>query len=504
MLSALLLAAVIQGVVLENQSGYPMARAQVSLDIVNDTGVSQAATQLSGRGGQFSFTAITPGTYILTAVRDGYFPASYGQRKPYGRGTPIVIEKDSNFFTELRLLRMGAITGRILDANRVGLMNVSVVAYPATAPLRPDRTVKSDDRGVYRIWGLRPGKYWVRSITAQPAGMSLLPTFPPEAIELRDTKILDVRLDSEVPDVNITPLEGRLLTLNGSVTCPSQLPMPVHVTIASDTGRQDANTVCNGGYQFTGLAPGYYEIYAEAGISRTGSEYSVYTDILVDSDRANGTLELKRTPEVSAEVRLPGSEGLLRNVPVELVLRRADLAGVLGSKTLNVNRGYLDFRLDPGNYELHANPPGDYWVVDVRNAFGRSRRRQQQFVRHPDWFDAFVEAAQAVHFQVTLQKGAAKLRGVVTQEGKPVGGVPVFLWPEKDETRRSARGPRETRTNAKGEYRFESLPPGPYRVLASFDFDEVDQETMDSARAPSVTLKQSDTSELNLAPYIAP
>jgi protocatechuate 3,4-dioxygenase beta subunit len=89
-------------------------------------------------------------------------------------------------------------------------------------------------------------------------------------------------------------------------------------------------------------------------------------------------------------------------------------------------------------------------------------------------------------------------------ESKPVGGIPVFLYPADERTRRSANGPRITQTDAEGRYRLESLPRGVYRLLASFDLSEVSEELLESARAPSVTLKVSETATHDLSPFSAP
>ncbi len=110
-------AGTIQGVVLEQSSGRPVARTVVRLDPVPKSGggkVQPLATR-AGRSGQFVFPAVAPGIYVLTAVREGYFPAGYGQRVPIGRGTPILVAEDSDLFAELRLRHKGALTGRVLD-----------------------------------------------------------------------------------------------------------------------------------------------------------------------------------------------------------------------------------------------------------------------------------------------------------------------------------------------------------------------------------------------------
>src|SRR5262249_54708502 len=142
-------AGTIQGVVLEQVSGRPLARTVVRLDPVQKSGgeKDKELTTRAGRSGQFAFPAVAPGIYLLAAVRDGYFPAAYGQRPPAGHGTPIQVTADSTLFAELRLRHKGAVTGRVLDENGVAAAGVSVLAYRARLPLRSSGNAKSDDRG---------------------------------------------------------------------------------------------------------------------------------------------------------------------------------------------------------------------------------------------------------------------------------------------------------------------------------------------------------------------
>jgi hypothetical protein len=80
---------------------------------------------------------------------------------------------------------MGAISGRVLDENGVGLQRITVLTYHARFPLRSVAEAKSDDRRVYRIAGLDPGRYWLRTAAAiLDDGSGLLPTFGPLAREL--------------------------------------------------------------------------------------------------------------------------------------------------------------------------------------------------------------------------------------------------------------------------------------------------------------------------------
>ena len=58
--------------------------------------------------------------------------------------------------------------------------------------------------------------------------------------------------------------------------------------------------------------------------------------------------------------------------------------------------------------------------------------------------------------------------------------------------------------DASGYYQFSGLPPGDYRVLASFDLSEVDEEILDAARAPVTRLDAGQRITADLPLWIAP
>ena len=87
----LLKGGVIGGVVLEQQSGIPLARAKVRLDRVDLSGRVQSDSLIAGRSGQFTFSNVPDGLYVLTAVRDGYAPIAFGQRRPHGTGPAFAL-----------------------------------------------------------------------------------------------------------------------------------------------------------------------------------------------------------------------------------------------------------------------------------------------------------------------------------------------------------------------------------------------------------------------------
>ena len=132
-------AGVVKGLVLEHASGLPVASTPVRLQPVPDANgntLSPLNTRAE-RNGQFVFPKVPSGLYLLVATHEFFFPSAYGQRRPSGQGQPIQVTEDSLFFAELHMRRMGAISGRVLDENSVGI--ASSGARVSGAPSFKDR-----------------------------------------------------------------------------------------------------------------------------------------------------------------------------------------------------------------------------------------------------------------------------------------------------------------------------------------------------------------------------
>jgi hypothetical protein len=491
-------AGTITGVVLEHTSNRPLARTLVRLEPVPDAraGKLETFTLRSGRSGQFAFPAVAPGMYFLTAVRGGYFPAAYGQRLPAGRGTPIEVTKDSNLFAELRARHKGALTGRVLDENGVGVAGVPVLAYRARLPLRSSGSASSDDRGVFRIHSLEPGKYWVRSggHTLED-GSGWLPTFGPQTHETREARVHAVTVDTETAYADVSPESGGLFSLGGDITCDT--PGVVLVTLSSETGQQRSQTMCGpgpGAYRFSGLPSGTYEVFAAL---QSGSSAG-FVELLLQRDTL-ANLSLQSNPRVEIETVRSGA-GSAAEIPVKLIGRRHDLSETGAAADITGKHAVLA----PGYWEFRAQPPPGYYVESISNVRSNFRRSRKGERPASDWFEVLIEPQLATKIRVTVSDQAAQISGIVMAERKVVAGAPVFLWPVAEPARRSLSGPAQMISDTEGRFRFDSLPPGDYRILASFDVSEIDEEIAEASRAPVIHAEPSRNVTLEVPIWIAP
>jgi hypothetical protein len=485
-------AGVVQGTVQEYSSGYALARTIVRLvPVPRADNINLKILQLRTAGaGQFVFFNVPDGYYFVIAVRDGYFPGAYGQRRPSGQGTPVLVTKDSDLFAQLRMHRKGAITGRVLDENNVGIEGVPVVAYRARQPLRVIAEAVSDDRGVYRIHGLEAGKYWVRSVAhTLEDGSGILPTFGPQSREVRDARAHEVRLDDDTPDADVHPEFGALFRLSGPVQC---VEGRVKVTLTSETIHRTTEVSCGAIYAFFELSPAIYEVSAE---NLTHAE-SGYLEQFFDRTTTSAAVKLMRPAEVEFVFRRAGATSRFDG-PVTVTGRRQDLYEAEAEKEIQTPVATLL----AGHWEMSAQAGPDKYIASIASPYGGGREQPERSV---EWFDVYLQFQGRHQVIVTVGDKAAQIAGSVTRDAKGVPGAPVFLWPVAESGRRSLKGYRMVLADTDGKYQFDGLPPGDYRMLATFDFTEVDEGSMDEGLAVTVRAEASRKTGADLVLWVAP
>ncbi len=163
----------ISGRVVAGDTGRPIKRARVFISAVELPGGRGTLTDDSG---VFEFADLPSGRYSINASKSGYIQLSYGQRRPLQAGTPIqLLDGQQLKSIDFALPRGGVITGRVSDETGDVMpgVQVQVLRYQymqGDRRLVPAGGGQSDDRGVYRVWGLNPGDYYV-SATARNEGL---------------------------------------------------------------------------------------------------------------------------------------------------------------------------------------------------------------------------------------------------------------------------------------------------------------------------------------------
>lgn len=490
-------AAIIRGVVVENQTGRPLSRATVTLKPVPGAGgpTLVARTNVSGI---FDFPPVPGGAYTVSAGRRNFGTIQYGQKDWRSAGLPIVIDETASTFLNIRLPRLGVITGRVVDENDVGLPNHDVVAYRNTRPPQLAARVTADERGIYRIFDLTPGSYLVRTVAREYEEGGYLPTFSKDATTVEEARPVDVQLDQEASNIDVRPFPGKLYRIAGMVHPGAMIPdgpmaghpVTVKLTMASDMGRETTST--SGAFRFPPQAPGAYELYADGpgdGTGRCPMVGGYMTFEVKDKDRPDLSLNVPCVRETMVQLYERGGQQIDAS-QVQIFARRKDMAGTGEAAQLPLagNRYSLRALLAPGRWELMAVPPAGYCVVE----FGYRRLRSEgvQRTRPDGWNEVLIDNGfNPIRFVFSHNPGS--LHGLVSGiEHEPVSGAPVFVEGWDPENRTRVAELRSVLTDTQGHYQFTGLAPGTYRVLATFEFLAPDSGAMEMAGAKAVTIDE--------------
>lgn len=486
-------AATIRGVVLENQTGHPLMRTVVAITAVAG-GAGGALSTRTNRYGTFEFPPLPAGAYLVSAARPGFAPTQYGQKEFRSAGLPVALSETDDTFLNIRMKRFGAIAGTVLDENEVGLPEITVVAYRNTRPPQLVTKAVTDDRGMYRIFGLEPGSYLVRSTAKDYSGQraaavedGYVPTFSRQTGRVEEAMPAEVRLDEQADFTNIKAEPGRLLAIGGTIYAgnPYDTP-PTTVTLVSDMGRESVTTT--GDFRFNPVAPGQFELFAETLPDRRGNRMAGYMAISMDRERPDLRFALTSLQPIFFHVQDSGGKPVdTSNIKIQA--RRHDLAGPDSARAIDPARPQL---LAPGRWEFSITPMGSYYVSGF-NGPGYERSEQ----RPPDgWNEVILGSTLGNSVTFVLTAGPGLLQGAVNgPSNTPAQGAPVFLESYDPRERRRLKDPATTRTDVRGHYQFIGLPPGTYRVFSSFDYQSPDEAAVERAN-PRVVIVEAGRSQV--------
>ena len=109
----------------------------------------------------------------MSVSKPGFITLSHGQRRPRQPSTPVQIEAGRHVANvSFSLPPGGVITGRVADEDGAPLPLIQVVVLryvyqQGQRQLVPAGNDGSDDRGEYRVFGLKPGDYYVSAVVSQ-------------------------------------------------------------------------------------------------------------------------------------------------------------------------------------------------------------------------------------------------------------------------------------------------------------------------------------------------
>src|SRR5580765_6201299 len=166
--------ATLSGVVLNDVTGEPVRRAIVALSSSDNRLRLTAVTEDNGA---FAFTDLADGRYALGATKPGFVGVSYGAKRPQRPGTSIALAAaQRRTGVTIRLPPGGVITGTVRNRDGEPMPDARIyVLRQSFGYDTGERTLSSiagvggqsplgqatDDRGMFRVYGLPPDDYFI-------------------------------------------------------------------------------------------------------------------------------------------------------------------------------------------------------------------------------------------------------------------------------------------------------------------------------------------------------
>ena len=511
----------IAGRVTDKDSGQPVARATVAL-VGADSSLQQEV--VADADGRYEFAGVAPGEYAVWAgppeLRATHLTQVFGQPNPTVSSAPpapnIELKPgETRTGLDIALARALAIEGRVLDpwgdpmANaRLEIRQTSGRPVPASG--------ESDDRGVYRLFGLAPGRYrvcatpvarFVEEATLEAA--RFVRTCYPDSIA--EAGAGDVVLAiTDATDIDIRMQRTGTYTVSGSIVgVGGALVDRAYVSAFSQDDSQLNAGSDSRGDQFVvkGLAPGRYFLYAglmgppeetrpdrdrhrDAGFAWVDISGGDVSGVVIPLSSAQ-TLSGRVLFESGAPPRSGGPAMVVQTRAIDLTLPGA-VASLSPSSPVDEKLGFTlnglyRLPLVVGIYNL---PDG--WVVKAVRFDGQDVIDRSVDLGNPD-------GSRRLEFVLTDRVADAAVR-VTDEQGQPVTACRLVVLPADPERWKGASLQTRTTPSPDGVIKLGARAPGDYLIAALTDADYevlVRQPTRRlealAAVATRVTLGEGDT-----------
>jgi hypothetical protein len=160
----------ISGVVVSGErTPQPLRRVIVTL---SGSALQVSRSTITNDDGRFTFGDLPAGRFTVTAARKAYLTSAFGASHSGGAGTPVSVAHASHVDDIRITLPKGAVvTGIITDARGIPIPSLTVNVH-RVMPDGYERAGEAvtDDRGVYRVYGLSQAEYVIAAVPRPTGG----------------------------------------------------------------------------------------------------------------------------------------------------------------------------------------------------------------------------------------------------------------------------------------------------------------------------------------------
>lgn len=481
--------------------------------LVNTPQTAQLAAKIrttsTDEQGRFAVENLTPGAYKLMPMIPGYVNAPDAdqdlERNYYLTGDSVT----------LRMMKGGVITGTVTTQSGEPVVGARVRAMPLRDlkgramqldTMNMQQEWKTDDRGVYRIYGLRPGVYVVsaggKGIIPFATGAydGDAPTYHPSS--MRDTATeITVHTGEEISGTDIRYRSNHGYAISGTATSAGSsgggpagfAAITIVLTDATNNsflGFSIApmssgahafafDTVPDGEYFVTAMGTDYQSGGSSPRITVKGGDVAGIDILLVAFSSIEGRVVIEQAPQAARkpeckDARAPMIEEVViipRDHDASKDRRGSSAIAALFpfpiDSTPNDGGEFKAGLLEPAKYHIEGRLPSENWYLksvtlppEKPGALPKDAARDGLQLK---------PGQQVKGLTVTIGEGAARLRGRVvpqTEGARLPEALRVHILPAEKESADDALRFYEAAVEGDGSFTMANVAPGRYLVIA--------------------------------------
>ena len=445
--------------------------------------------------GHFQLTHVPAGRFVVTALA----PAFYSEGENSGfQGKPVTLsEGESVEDIDITLRRGGVITGRVTDAmgrplirHHVNLYAIDQRGQRFESYSRNSRGQETDDRGIYRIYALPPGRYVVSAgtpIREGTVGVGMGSGYYPEVF------YTDSGDAAKVSEIEVTE-GGEAAGIDITLGRVEKSYSVVIRTVAADSGKAVAGVRCGygsmdpsgrymggsmlgpetnerGECRIDGILPGKYVALAFfLGDSALNYTYDTTPFEVADADISGIEIKLHAGASISGTIAFEGVSAQ----EAASYLRELNISYAMAGATYS--RSYSRPQINPdGSFRLVGLQAGEARLM-VTNATHQNvallRVERDGVEQNGGVQVAAGENITGVRLVVGVGKGVIRGELKVADGVLPEGVRPMLI--ANILARRLGNAPsqntRFTRSDERGRFFIDGLMPGEYEINVSLPY----------------------------------
>jgi len=435
------------------------------------------------QNGNYRITNVRAGTYSIRPVGSPYALEDYVTNNEV-----IVSEGENVEDINFSMVPGGVITGKISDADGKPLIqeyvNIVLVDPAPFVSMRYDGILQTDDRGIYRAFGLPPGKYKVlvgRNESLPGEGGSFhRQTFYPSVTDGAKATVIEVTEGGETTNIDI--VVGRPITtfkVSGRVLDAETGKPLVHIRYGVYQGHDGGGssrvgqdyTNANGEFRLDNVLPGKYVLFIvpeDSGVRGDSISFEV-----VDRDVIDLAIKAGKAATVAGVVAFESGEESKPGFKFNEVI----ISGWVDSSEQRFSGGFSKPVQPDGSFRI-----GDLRKGRVRFSLASPKRNDKgiQVVRVER--DGVVQPGglilkdgeQVTGLRLVVKFLTGAIHGQIKVEGDELPGTRMTVWINYlDDTRQGesySMGNSSPQLDSRKRFTVEGLAAGTYEVnVAVFD-----------------------------------